>query len=147
MNKSFIFIAIIVVTTTGCTMFARTNPVAVGSASKASSDRVLMYQEKVPEYFLMTVTRDEGIMGSACFIGLEINGKLAARFDPRETVSFYIPSATPALQVVRDPFGRGLCSSEWTPVQETYELKAKQNNLFRISLGAYRRPRLLPAFK
>ena len=148
MNKSVIAMAFIVATTSGCTVFVRTNPVAVASASRIPPDRALMFQEKKPGSYLMTITRDEGFMGGGCFIGLEVDGKLSARFNPGDTASFYIPTATPAMQVVPDPLGQGLCGiGGWTPVPENYVLKANQDNLFRISLGAYRRPRLLPALK
>lgn len=87
-------------------------------------------------------------MGGGCHIGLEINGMLAARFSPGEAAIFYVPSASPPMQVIPDPLGKGLCGiAGWTPVPETYTLKAEQDNIFRISLGAYRRPRLVPMFK
>lgn len=143
-----IALALLVFTTSGCTMLVRTNPVSVTSATSVPSDRVLIYQVQRPEYFTMTVTRDEGVMGSGCFIGLEIDGKLAARIDPSETAKFYIPSPKPTMRVLQDPYGQGLCGVfSWTPVEENYILKPEQNNLFRISLGAYRRPRLVPALQ
>jgi hypothetical protein len=126
----------------------RTNPVAVSAAKQVPADRLLAYQERKPEYKTLLVTRDEGFMGGGCYIGLEIDGNLAGRFDPEETATFYIPSTKPEMRVIPDPFGKGLCSiAGWTPVEEHYDLKVEQSNIFRISLGAYRRPRLLPSLR
>jgi hypothetical protein len=129
----------------GCTVFVRTNQVSAISAARVPANRVLTFQEKLPNSFVLQVTRDEGFMGGGCYIGLEIEGYLAGRFDTGETATFYLPTSTPKISVVPDPFGRGLCGiAGWTPVPENYVIKNSGSNLYRISLGAYRRPRLLP---
>lgn len=130
----------------GCTVFVRTNQVSTSSAVQVPVDRVLAFQDKQPDSFVLQVTRDEGFMGGGCYIGLEIEGSLAGRFDTGETATFYLSTSTPKMSVIPDPLGRGLCGiSGWTPVPENYVLKSSGLNLYRISLGAYRRPRLLPA--
>jgi hypothetical protein len=124
-------------------------------ARQVPDDRLLAYQEKAPDSRLLIVTRDKGPFGVGCFIGLEINGVLSGRFDPEESAQFYIPSSEPAMRVVPDPIGKGLCSSRsWRPVDEYYVLSAKFPNIFRISVGGAnwpprdnkdRAPRLLPS--
>ena len=130
----------------GCTVFVRTNQVSATSAHQVPADRVLKFQQKQTNSFKFQVTRDEGFMGGGCYIGLEIDGSLAGRFDTGETATFYLPTSTPKMSVVPDPLGRGLCGiSGWTPVQENYVMRDSGPNLYRISLGAYRRPRLFHA--
>lgn len=129
----------------GCTMFVHTLPVPYQAGKAVPADRVLAYQEQASGYAHMVVTRDKGVMGSGCYIGVVIAGKLAGRFGPSETASFYVPANTTDMATVPDPKGRGLCKLGWNPVPEHYVLKTDGLNLFRISLGAYRRPRLTPA--
>lgn len=129
----------------GCTAFVRTNQVSATAAQQVPADRVLAFQDKQLNSFVLQVTRDEGFLGGGCYIGLEIEGSLAGRFDTAETATFYLPTSTPKMSVIPDPLGKGLCGiAGWTPVPENYVLKSSSPNLFRISLGAYRRPRLLP---
>lgn len=46
---------------------------------------------------------------------------------------------------MRDPDGNLLCGADdLNPVFETQQIRKDQENLFRISFGAWRRPRLLP---
>lgn len=129
----------------GCTVFVRTAPVPYQEAKAAPVERLLAYQEKKEGYLPLVVTRDEGYMGSGCYLGLEVDGTLAARLDPAETATFYAPPGELILSVVADPSGRALCSVAWQKVIERYTLEPGQPNLYRISLGAYRRPRVVPA--
>ena len=147
LKKSMISIALIVVfICSGCTVFVRTNATPYADAKKLPIERLLAYTEKKEGFAKLTVTRDEGFMGSACYIGLVISGTLAARFDPGETAEFFLPSGTANMAVVPDPQATGVCSvGGWDPVPEQYIIKENMLNLYRISLGAYRRPRLLPA--
>jgi hypothetical protein len=110
------------------------------------TERLLAYTTAKEGYAKVSVTRDAGFMGGGCYVGLVVEGVLAARFDAGETAEFYVPTGDSNMAVVPDPQGRGLCSGAgWYPVPEHYALKADRLNLFRISFGAYRRPRLLPA--
>lgn len=129
----------------GCTAIVRTNQTEAGAAKTVPSERRLAYQTNSPQFFRLDVTRDEGFMGGGCYIALEIDGALAGRFDTEEMGTFYVPSATPKLRVIPDPMGKGLCAlGGWNPVAENYKLIRDKPNRYRISLGAYRRPRLLP---
>ena len=130
----------------GCTAFVRTNASPHATANTVPADRILAYSEQQEGYAAMTVTRDEGFMGGGCYLGLVIEGKIAARFDPNETATFFVPPGERNMAVVPDPEGRGLCSvGGWDPVAEKYTIQIGVPNHYRISLGAYRRPRLLPS--
>lgn len=144
--KSRIAMLAVAFTFSGCTAMVRTEAVPQSAAKSVPTERLRAFQENHLNYALVTVTRDAGFMGGGCYIGLVVSGILAARFDPEETARFFIPAGKSEMAVVRDPEGQGLCSvGAWDPVPEHYELKQDGQNLFRISLGAYRRPRLLPA--
>ncbi|MBI4989945.1 MAG: hypothetical protein HZC23_14110 [Rhodocyclales bacterium] len=121
-------------------------PVSLSDAKQVPSDRLLAYQENIPEYRLLIVTRDKGFQGGGCFVGLEINGVLSGRFDPEESARFYIPSSEPAMRVVPDPFASGLCSlGGWPPAEQRYVLSASSENIFRITRGSRGRFILLPS--
>jgi hypothetical protein len=123
-----------------------TQGVPRAEATRVPPDRLLAFTDRKDGYASVVVTRDAGLMGGGCFIGLVISGTLAARFDPAETAEFFVPPGETDMAVVRDPQGRGMCSmGAWNPVPEHYTLKKDGLNLFRISLGPFRRPRLLPA--
>ena len=128
-----------------CTMFGATEPVPRDTAKAVPPERILAYTDKKDGYVSVFVTRDAGIMGSGCYIGLVVDGTLAGRFGTTETAEFFLPVGESDMAVVRDPHGRGLCAiGSWNPVPEHYVIRADAPNLFRISLGAWRRPRLLP---
>ena len=145
--KRAIFMSLLAVALcSGCTAFVRTNATSHSTANEVPTDRMLAYSEQKEGYASMTVTRDEGFMGGGCYLGLVISGTIAARFDPKETATFFIPPGETSMAVVPDPQRKGLCSvGGWDPVPEKYDIKIGATNLYRISLGAYRRPRLLPS--
>jgi hypothetical protein len=129
----------------GCTVFVRTESVPHDSAEPAPAERVLGYQEHKDDYVPLIITRDVGFMGGGCYIGVVIEGTLVARLDPGETATFYVRPGETNMAAVPDPQARGLCAAGWDPVLEHYVLKSDRPNLYRVSLGAYRRPRLTPA--
>ncbi len=129
----------------GCTAFVRTETISPDRATPIPSERIFAFQQQKPGDISLVVTRDHGFMASGCFVGLTIEGSLAARFNSEETATFFVPAGTTQMAVVPDPQAKGLCALGWDPVLENYELKATARNSFRISFGAYRRPRLLPS--
>lgn len=146
MIKALSVLCTIVLLTTGCTMFVRTNAVPSSTAEQVPANRILAYTEEVDGFARMTVTRDEGFMGGGCYLALVISGEVAARFNPKETATFFVPPGDTNMAVTPDPSGRGLCAiGSWDPVLERYTIQLDTPNLYRISLGAYRRPRLTPS--
>lgn len=138
--------AIAVLAQAACTMFIGTDAVPRWKATAVPKDRLLAFTDNKPGSVSVIVTRDTGFMGGGCFIGLVIEGTLAARFDTSETAVFYLPPGEANMAAIPDPKGRGSCGvSGWDPVLETYDMKADRPNLYRISLRAYRRPDVVPS--
>ena len=129
--------------TAGLTACA-TSPVATGRAKDVPDERVLAYTEPREDYARVEITRDSGALGSACYLGVMYRQTLLARFDVGERAVFYSPEGNWNFAVVPDPDGRGLCALSGNPVVEPQNIAKNRENLFRISSGYYRRPRLLP---
>ncbi|MCW9716749.1 hypothetical protein [Avibacterium sp. 21-594] len=123
-----------------------TTPVFLQDAKPVPENRVLAFKEYNPEYAKVTITRDAGALGSGCYLGVMYRQTLLARFDPKENATFYIPEGEWKFAVTPDPMGRGLCSGAmgFNPAVEIQKIEKNKENLFRISSGPYRRPRLLP---
>lgn len=99
-------------------------------------DRVLAFQTPSGEKTAtLTVVRDEGIVGSACYCAVYINQVLAARLDVGEFARFYVEPGEVLLRVGWDPQGKGLCglsADNWTQ-RETF-LKSGEKKSFRLSI-------------
>ena len=93
---------------TGCA----TTPMPFEKARPAPSDRVMAYQKTSAHSATITVSRDEGFAGSACYFGVYINQILAARLGPGERAKFFIEPGMMILRGGTDPFGNGLCAGE-----------------------------------
>ncbi|MDR3410631.1 MAG: hypothetical protein P4L87_06770 [Formivibrio sp.] len=152
MNRGLLLVSTICVSaiiSSGCT----TSPVSVSNAIDVPPERLLAFQDQGEHDIKITITRDKGILMSGCYLGVEIEGVLAGRFNPKETADFYIPTNKPRLSAVYDPLGQGLCSGPkpgtwgYNPVEEHYVLSEIRPNLFRISLGSGSPPRLFPVKK
>jgi len=125
----------------GCSGLIKTHAVSEVQAGKVPAERLYAYQTPQDGYVPVTIIRDSGMMGSACFLSIEINKKLAARFDPGEGATFYVPGKV-NFAVAGDPQGRGLCAIGYTPVIQHCTLDATVHNVFRLSSRQYRRPEL-----
>ncbi|QSI76821.1 hypothetical protein [Niveibacterium microcysteis] len=143
MTRTKIAAATFVIALSGCAGTFSTNPVQVRSAKPVPAERLLAFQEVVDGTVKVTVTRDSGFLASGCFVGLALNGELAARFDPEESAVFYVKPGVATMSAIPDPQGRGLCGAGgWDPVIEQNTVEPGRPNLFRISFGMYRRPRV-----
>lgn len=113
-----------------------TSPTPKSLATPVPPDRLYSKQAKTSiDVATLVVTRDQGVLGSACYFGLWIDTALAGRFDVSETATFYVPAGEHLLKVGRDPMGEGLChpdTGSW--VQRETMLKAGETKNFRISL-------------
>jgi hypothetical protein len=113
-----------------------TTPVALQDAASIPPDRLLAFQtQKGPDAAILLVTRDDGLMGSGCFVTLRINGVLSAKFELAEKARFVVPPGETLLRVSLD--GRGLCSFNadyWT--QRETILRPGETKTFRISTDA-----------
>lgn len=114
-----------------------TTPTPIAQAKQAPSDRLLAYQEKqLNTTSTLIVTRDTGLLGSACYYAVSINGVLAATLSAGESARFFLPPGEALLQSGRDPKGSGLCATELKNVtQRETILRANETKHFRLSLG------------
>ncbi len=82
----------------------------------------------------LTVVRDEGFLGKACYYALYVNRELTARMATSERVSLAVPSGEVLLGVGRDPQGAGLCSpvADTTRVQRETLLKPGEHKFYRL---------------
>ncbi|GMQ50381.1 hypothetical protein LST1_06690 [Neisseria elongata] len=120
-------------------------PVDTNHARKIDPRRVLAYAEPKEDYARVEIIRDSGILGSGCYFGVMYRNTVLARFAAGEKAVFYLPEGDWKFAVVRDPQGMALCGvGDLNPVFETQQIRKDRENLFRISFGPYRRPRLLP---
>lgn len=138
--KKLLLIGFVGLIITGCS----TSPVVLQQAKQVPQDRILAQGEYNPAYAKVTIVRDAGFRGGGCYVGVMYRQTLLARFDPEEKADFYIPEGEYNFAVIGDPYGRGLCGQQFDPVVEKQVIKKDKENIFRISLGSWRRPRLLP---
>jgi hypothetical protein len=113
-----------------------TTPLSPSNAKRVPKDRLLAFQEGTPENSAtLTVTRDEGFVGSACYLSFVVNGMHAARFDVAETAEFHVAPGELALRVGIDLMGQMLCGigkDYWT--QRETVLRPGETKFFRLSI-------------
>ncbi|MDG9885395.1 hypothetical protein N7650_21385 [Pseudomonas sp. GD04058] len=115
----------------GCT----TSPISAGKAKAVPSDRIT-YLSPDNASSSITVTRDTGwIAGGGCYVGVLIDGKLAARLATGETVTFRVTEGRHILGMSGDPMGKGLCGLEigQSIKESSADLKQGEAQRFRIS--------------
>jgi len=143
----FLGISILAMFLVGCAGTIKTNQVSIQSAVPVPVERLFAFQQPAEGLVKITVTRDSGVFGSGCFLGLSIAGQLAARIDPNEKGEFFVPPGKVQMSATIDPQGKGLCGLEgFTAVVDENQVEPNGPNVFRISSRMYRRPRVIPAF-
>lgn len=73
------------------------------------AERLLAYQEALPDGGRLVVNRDMGLIGGGCYVALEVDRQLAARIAMAEVVSFEVPAGTRVLGLKIDPLDDTLC--------------------------------------
>lgn len=143
MIKRIFYVIAICLTLSACGTF-KTNAVAEGQEVFVPPDRLSAYQKPESGYAKFTITRDTGLLGGGCYLGVAIEGKPAARLDTGEMAVFYVKPGMVAITVMYDPEGRGLCalSSGMEPVTRMYKISLEKTKRFRLSSRQYRRPLL-----
>jgi len=115
-----------------------TTPVPLSQASQAPPERVLAFQNRPSDDAAsITVVRDEGFIGSACFYAVHVNRTLAARLGVAESARFFVTPGEILLRVGRDPLASGLCGSDqdnWT--QRETVLRPGESKAFRVSIDS-----------
>lgn len=121
-----------------------TSLVIMQKAKNVPADRIMSYGKQNNNYAKVTIIRDEGLSGIGCYVGVMYRQTLLARFDVAEKAGFYIPKGEYDFSVISDPYGKLLCSYTFDPAVEKQIIKKDRDNIFRISINPWRRPRLLP---
>lgn len=148
-QKSASILAVIAFTgsLTGCAGSFKTNAVPESAAVTVPSDRYLAYKTPQEGYAQVILIRDTGFLGGGCYMGVEINKKLAARFDTGEAATFYVPPGIVELATMVDPQGQGLCGPSplsYSPHWQKFDISASKRSVFRLSSRQYRRPEFEP---
>lgn len=112
-----------------------TNPTTYEQAKAVESDRALAYQSKPNgDAGELLVTRDGGMLGSACYLGVFVNGKLSARIGPGERARFIVPAGENLIGAGGDPNGNGFCAIGGITMREvTASVRSGETKRFRIS--------------
>ena len=124
MRKLLIAIGVFVLV--GCS----TSPVPVNKADAAPSQRVLKYQSPHNGDTKLTVIRDSGITGSACYATVFVNGDKAALLNTSEKATLYLPPGEYEIGTAFD--GSGFCSMGKERQERTVVLKSNQSKVVRI---------------
>ena len=122
----------------GCAMPTK-QPVA-SEITEVPRERVERINEQVAPLGRISVTRDVGLLGSGCYLGLLVEGQPAAKLDPGERYSVEL-SAGRHLLTATFVKGRGLCgigSEKQAAAQRRSTeifVDAGQNRPYRIRTG------------
>lgn len=116
MRTMGILVAVAALCLAGCA----TTPISPADATPVPAPRLLAYQQPGAGLATIVVTRDTGIIDSACYVSLTIDKKLAARFGTGEVARFHVEPGAVLFRVGNDPDGHGLCTlgqDDWTERQ------------------------------
>ncbi|HCL3594367.1 TPA: hypothetical protein N2A81_005976 [Pseudomonas aeruginosa] len=107
-----------------------TNPTSAENADQVPVSRIFYSGTGVSG---IQITRDGGALGSGCYIGVFLDGKLVARIGGGETVKLSVPAGEHLVGMGDDPHGNGLCAIGGVAMREVpASLSAGQNRRFRI---------------
>lgn len=85
------------------------SPIPLESAEVAPSSKVFAFQTKTsPVAGKITVLRDSGVTGSACDVGVYIDGVRAANLATGQKASFWVAAGTRNLSI--GPSNSGICT-------------------------------------
>lgn len=111
------------------------SPPTVGEAVPAPNNRLLAYQvEDKGKDAAVTVVREGAVIAGQCYFGVYVDGKLAARVDNDEKVTFYLKPGRRLIGVGTDPQGGGNCSGNSGHKREVATwVEVGERQTFRIS--------------
>ncbi len=127
MRKTLAAMALIALA--GCS----TSQVPSDKALPVPADRVLAYSSKpATPYGTIVVTRDTGLVGGACYVGILVDGKFSVRIDTGEAVSLYVPVGEHLIGLVGDEHSGGVCGWGELRKEQSTNLSIGQVKRFRI---------------
>ena len=125
----YLSIFFMVVFLTGCP----TSPVPPDKAKLTPKERLYAYQKPQPNSGKLTVVRDSGLLGVACYYAFYISGKRVATMDVGERADFYIPAGEWMLGYREE--GKGVCSSSRSLTERDIMIKENQHKGVRLYLA------------
>ncbi|QBR32823.1 MULTISPECIES: hypothetical protein [Pseudomonas] len=124
---------------TGCS----TSPTPSGVAKQAPASQLSAFQSKpVGAYGTLQVIRDSGHTGSLCSMAVFIDGKQAAKLDPGQKASFYLPPDSVSVGAAYT--GSGICSMGADRVEREAIVKDGVVKKYRVFTGGDGQIDILP---
>lgn len=120
-----------------------TSPVPSSEAKQAPASQLSAYQAKPSgSYGTLQVIRDSGQTGSLCSMAVFIDGKQAAKLDPGQKVSFYLPPDSVSVGAAYT--GSGICSMGAARVEREAIVKDGAVKKYRVFTGGDGQIDILP---
>lgn len=130
----YLGVAVIALLLSGCS----TSPVSYDQAQPVPPDRLHDYQQSGADMARLSVTRDSGILGSACMTDTMIDGKLSAEIKPGEIAAFQVP---PGRHIIGAK-PQGICGGGL--IETEVRADAGQQYRYRISINSTGSMRIAP---
>ncbi|MFW5386643.1 hypothetical protein [Yersinia sp. 2542 StPb PI] len=124
MNK--ILILIVTLFLAGCS----TTLVPVNQAKEIPPERLLKHKVLVDSGAQLTIIRDSGVVGSACYAVVYVNGSPSAKLETKEKATLFLAPNEYSIGVNLD--GTGLCAYGNARVEREIILKKGQHKYMRI---------------
>lgn len=129
-----------------------TKQAAPDQVRDAPAERIFAIAEQKAPTGTITVVRDVGFIGGGCFLGLMVDGKIAAHLDPAERVVLQLSEGRHVLTATLVQ-GRGLCGALQSEKSNTARRRstevvvvAGQAQNYRMYTAAEGSPIVEPAF-
>lgn len=120
-----------------------TSPTPSNEAKQAPASQLSAYQAKPSgAYGTLQVIRDSGQTGSLCSMAVFIDGKQAARLDPGQKASFYLPPDSVSIGAAYT--GSGICSMGAARVEREAIVKDGAIKKYRVFTGGDGQIDILP---
>ncbi|MDR2958314.1 MAG: hypothetical protein LBV10_02120 [Stenotrophomonas sp.] len=132
--KPLLVPALLIAALSGCMPTKQASPEQIKDAPAA---RIFPIDAQGEPTGTVTVTRDVGFVGSGCYLGVMVDGKMAAHLDPAERLSLalaegrHVLTATPVQ-------GRGLCDVLQSEKTNNTRRRSTEINVRAGATQAYR---------
>jgi hypothetical protein len=123
-----------------------TKAVNPDAAITAPADRLIAYQSPVAGGGVITVIRDRGLASGFCYVGISIDGKLAAKLDKGEKADFQLAEGRKVISIMRT--GAGTCGvEEHKRAERSTEIYVTtgQHHFYRLAASSFGELHLDPA--
>lgn len=108
-----------------------TQAILPSKAKPVPVDRIYQYQNRTDQNnSTLIVVRDSGMVGSACYATIYINGGRVAKLETQEKATFFLPSGEWSIGTNLE--GRGLCSAPNDRQERYISLKNGESKSVRI---------------